>query len=88
MLIEDIFATYDINNTNYLVKHEAFKFVKGTLENLNLPIFQEFPDIFVKKNFDDIFEKYDKDMDGKLSKEEMRKFLDDMVASAKESAKK
>ncbi len=67
--IDDIWRTYDKDNSGYLDKVETKQFVKNTLTELGER------GEFSQGDFEDCFNKFDKDGSGTISKDEMKIFI-------------
>ena len=67
--IDDIWKTYDKDNSGFLDKGETRQFVKNTLTEMG-----ETGD-FSETDFDACFKEFDKDGNGTISKDEMKIFI-------------
>ncbi len=67
--IDDIWRTYDKDNSGYLDKNETKQFVKNTLTEMGES------GEFSEGDFEDCFSKFDKDGSGTISRDEMKIFI-------------
>ena len=72
-VIDQIWATYDVDNSGALDKEETKKFVKDTLGNLSGG------DEFSDEAFDEVFATFDKDGSGTVEKAEMVVFIKQLL---------
>ena len=71
-VVEDIWGTYDKNNSRALDKDEIKQFVKNTLKEMTDG---DDNDEFNEEDFNKCFEKFDKDGSGTIDKDEMALFI-------------
>ena len=67
--IDDIWRTYDKDNSGYLDKSETKAFVKNTLTEMGEN------GEFTEADFEACFREFDKDENGSISREEMKIFI-------------
>ena len=67
--IDDIWKTYDKDNSGFLDKQETKQFVKNTLSEMGES------GEFSEQDFEACFKEFDKDGNGTISKEEMKIFI-------------
>ena len=67
--IDDIWKTYDKDNSGYLDKQETKQFVKNTLSEMGEN------GEFSEADFEACFKEFDKDGNGTISKDEMKIFI-------------
>jgi Ca2+-binding EF-hand superfamily protein len=72
-VIDQIWATYDVDNSGALDKEETKKFVKDTFGNLSGG------DEFSDEAFDEVFATFDKDGSGTVEKAEMVVFIKQLL---------
>ena len=70
-VIDQIWATYDVDNSGALDKEETKKFVKKTLCDMEGSDGGEFSE----EDFDACFQEFDKDKSGTIEKDEMAIFI-------------
>ncbi|KAF0684953.1 Aste57867_23110 [Aphanomyces stellatus] len=75
--IEDIWASYDTDKNGFLDRDETKQFVEAVLAKM-----QEDGVDVDPMDFDECFDGYDKNGDGKLSKKEMRVFVEQLMGLA------
>ena len=67
--IDDIWKTYDKDNSGFLDKQETKVFVKNTLSEMGESA------EFAEQDFEACFKEFDKDGNGTISKDEMKIFI-------------
>ncbi len=72
-VIDQIWSTYDVDNSGALDKNETKKFVQDTLGNLGGG------DEFSDEAFDEVFATFDKDNSGTVEKPEMVIFIKQLL---------
>ena len=72
-VIDQIWATYDVDNSGALDKEETKKFVQDTLGNLGSG------DEFSEEAFAEVFATFDKDGSGTVEKDEMVVFIKQLL---------
>ena len=73
-VIDQIWSTYDVDNSGELDKEETKKFVQDTLGNLGSG------DEFSTEAFDEVFATFDKDGSGNIDKAEMVTFIKQLLS--------
>jgi Ca2+-binding EF-hand superfamily protein len=75
-VIDQIWSTYDVDNSGELDKEETKKFVQDTLGNLGSG------DEFSDEAFSEVFATFDKDGSGNIDKAEMVTFIKQLLGGA------
>merc|ERR1712028_226182 len=75
-VVEDIWGTYDKDNSGALDKEETKQFVKDTLKEM---ADGDDNDEFNEEDFNKCFEEFDKDGSGTIEKDEMALFIKKVV---------